>query len=209
MIQTMKPIKCSLLGLCIVFAFSSVGFAIDPSAFLEVLGVEINGNTHSLRDFRAVKQILGDAKQIDKGDAGEYEGRVEYVLFDRSQSIVFKIGECHEGYTIERISEHTTRVDPTVLKSSIKAISAVGLELGMKRSDAERLFTGSILGGWKLEAEKKGPDTQRISYQKTVESENGREFCDHIWITLKFDAYSKLSGLDVLSGGCHDSSCEE
>ena len=69
----------------LLFAFAAIAFAtssstLDPSVFLNVLGVDIDGLKSRFGDFKQVKRLLGEARQIDTGDAAEYEGRVEYIL---------------------------------------------------------------------------------------------------------------------------------
>ncbi len=207
--QVHKIVQRLLLWSIIVVAFSSSGFALNPADFRKILGVNIKDLRNPTGRFTIVRQRLGDAEQVDTGDAAGYEGRITYTLHDRSQYIVFSVGECHEGYTLLQTADPSRITPPTVLKPSFTEIYAGGLELGMEKKDVELLFAETLSGGWKLEKEEEESDTYRISFQKNITSNNGLPFCDHIWMTLKYDTHSKLSLITVVSGGCHDSACED
>ncbi len=199
-----------------VVAFSCSGFAFDPSGFLKILGADVRGLKSVSGDFVQVRSLLGEAKQIDTGDAAKYEGRVEYILSDLSQSITFSIGECHEGYWIE-MTGGKRKDNQGILNPSIKAITAGGLYLGMDKKEVDAFFAGSISGGWKAEKNPRNMaiprllsfDNTRHAYQKNVVSKDGSKFCNHIWITLAFDAHSKLTRIDIITDGCDDSACED
>jgi hypothetical protein len=208
-----------------LFAFAAIAFAtssptLDPTVFLNVLGVDIDDLKSRSGDFEQVKRLLGEARQIDTGDAAEYEGRVQYILNDGSQSIVFKIGECTQGYAVEHANARD-RLTISVLDPSIKSISVGGLRLGMNKREADKVFSGVPSDGWKVEdyrnpsnrlrwtpPEKHEPNGSRFTYQKTV-SRGGGEFCDRIWIGLRFDSHSKLDFFEVTFGGCDDMPCED
>jgi hypothetical protein len=207
-----------------LFAFAVIALAdyrptLDPSVFLHVLGVDIEGLKSRSGDFDQVRRLLGEAKQIDTGDAAEYKGRVEYLLSNGAQSIVFKIGECMQGYAVERPDARDKR-GQSVLDPSIKSISVGGLRLGMDKKEAEKLFAGALSNGWKAEDYRKPPEEPRLTppkphepnallftYKKTV-SRNGGKFCDRIWFKLRFDSRAKLDFFEVTSGGCDDLPCE-
>lgn len=197
-------------------AFTDQVLALDPSELLQVLGVPIKGLKSAPGEFAYVQKRLGEARRIDTGDAANYEGRVEYILQDLSQSITFRIGECHEGYTVE-MAGGKRKPEQALLEPSIRAITAGGLRLGMGIRDLEELFSRDASSGWVAVKDWRNSripqllslEKRRYGYQKTAVSGDGNKFCEHIWITLVFDASSKLTRFDVLSGGCDDSPCAD
>jgi hypothetical protein len=207
------------------FAFALIAFAnsspaIDPSVFVNVLGVDIHGLKSRPGTFEQAIRLLGEARQIDTGDAAEYEGRIEYILNNRTQSIVFKIGECTEGYAVESANAKD-KLKYSVLDPSIKSISVGGLRLGMNKKEVEKLFAGALSNGWNVEDYRKPsegprltppkahePNASLFTYQKTV-SRDGGKFCDRIWIKLRFDSHAKLDLFEVTAGGCDDMPCED
>lgn len=197
-----------LLTYCILVLFANTCFALDPSDFCQVLGIEVNGNRGTTKDLTLVQKALGNAGRTYSGDAATGEGRIEYLLYDHSQSIVFRIGECYEGYTVERIGDKSEVAGIMALKPSIKTISAGVLKLGLSRKEVEKLFSEPVSGGWEPEEDFRDSGKQRIVYKKKVFSESGMYFCHHIRILLYFNADSELNKFDVTSGGCDDSPCE-
>jgi hypothetical protein len=205
-------IKIEVVGIFALFfisAFIGTGFSMDPSVFLNILDVDVTNLKSESGDFVQVRKILGEVKRSDTGDAAEYEGRVEYILNDRSQYIAFKIGECSDGYVVEKVDGKVRRFNLTVLNASIKTVSTGGLSLGMDKRDVEKLFMGDIAGGWKLEEDTKQLDAHSFGYKKTVVEKNGDKFCNHLRIILTFDSHGKLYKYDVTSNGCDDRACEE
>ena len=208
-----------------LFAFAAIAFAtssptLDPSVFLNVLGVDIDGLKSRSGDFEQAKRLLGEASEIETGDAAEYEGRVEYILNNGAQSIVFKIGECTQSYAVESANAND-KLKHSVLDPSIKSISVGGLRLGMNKKEAEKLFSGVLPDGWKVEdymkpsngprlvpPETHEPNSSRFTYQKTV-TRYGDQFCYRIWIKLRFDSHAKLDLFEVTAGGCDDMPCED
>ena len=146
-------VKFSLFTFAVI-ALANSSPTLDPSVLLNVLGVDIDGLKSRSGDFEQVKRLLGEARQIDTGDAADYEGRVEYILNNGAQSIVFKIGECTQGYAVESANANE-KLKYSVLDPSIKSISVGGLRLGMNKKEAEKLFSGVLSDGWKVEAEGK------------------------------------------------------
>lgn len=202
----------------ILFANSSA--AMDPSVFLKILGVDINKLKSSEGYFEQAKRMLGEATQIDTGVAAEYEGRIQYVLNNSTQSIVFKVGECTEGYAVESVNaKHKLKY--SVLNPSIRSISVGGLRVGMKKKEAEKLFDVALSNGWRIEdytkpsegphltpPEAHEPNALLFTYQKTV-SRDGGKLCDRIWIKLRFDSHARLDLFEVTSAGCDDMPCED
>ena len=205
-----------LLCSFVLIILSSSSYALDPTEFQKILGLDIKDLRSAFGDFVQATKLLGESKQMDTSDAANYEGRVEYILKDLSQSIGFTIGECHEGYSVE-LAKGRRKPNYALLNASIKTISAGGVRLGMDKREAEKLFAGVVSGGWTIESDPRNPAIPRLlsfdkkvyAYRKTVIAKDGSRFCDHIWITLIFDADSKLTSFDVLSGGCDDSPCED
>ena len=203
-----------------LLAFANPGHAIDPSIYLNVLGVDVLSLKSGPRAFEQAIRLLGEARQIDTGDAAYYEGRVQYILNNGAQSIVFKIGECTQGYAVESANAND-RLTYSVLDPSIKSISVGGLRLGMKKNEVEKLFAGALSNGWNVEDYRKPseaprltppkahePNASLLTYQKTV-SRGGGRFCDRIWIELRFDSHAKLDLFEVTAGGCDDMPCED
>jgi len=203
----MKNIGRMLWAFLFAIAITRSAFALDPSVFLKILDVDVKNLKGESGDFVQVRKLLGDAKRIDTGDAAEYEGRVEYILSDRSQSIAFKIGECWDGYVVEKVDKTVKRFNRAVLNASIKTLSTGGLSLGMNKKDVEKLFEGAVSGGWKLEGNKILANTRSVTFTKNIVENEGEKFCDHLQILLTFDAREKLCNYDVASGGCDDEPC--
>jgi hypothetical protein len=205
-----------LMMACGLVVISSSGYALDPSEFRQILGLDIKELRSASGDFVQGKKLLGESRQMDTGNAANYEGRVEYILKDLSQSIGFTIGECYEGYSVE-LAKGRRKPNYALLNASIKTISAGGVRLGMDTRKADKLFADVVSGGWIIEPDPRNPamirllsfDKKVYAYRKTVIAKDGSRFCDHIWISLIFDADSKLTRFDVISGGCDDSPCDD
>jgi hypothetical protein len=193
-------------------AIPGTASALDPSVFLKVLNVDIEQLQTRSGDFTQVQKQLGITKQIDKGDASEYEGRVEYILSSRPEMFTLFITECTGGYRVTWIST-SERSGKTIMKPNVQKIEVGGLYLGMNRKEIEKIFMGTPSGGWTIEENKKMSASQKVIYRKTVEGKSIFDakkiyFCDRIWIIMKFDKRSKLSEYDIETGGCDDSACE-
>jgi hypothetical protein len=208
----MKILLWLLFLLIAAVFFPRKTFALDPVIFLKVLDIDINDLKSADGDFLEVFKKLGKTKQLAKGDAAGYVGSVEYVLQNHSQMITFQITECTTGYKLKTIDGKKAK-GKTVLRSSIERIEAGGLHLGMDAKDVEKVFAGSVGGGWTVEEALKKKGTQSVTYRKTVTGKgmdgSPQKYCDRIWIYLDFDKRGKLSLIDIWSGGCDDAACGE
>jgi hypothetical protein len=184
----------------------STASAHDPSTFLKILDMDIKNLKTSSGDFIEAKKKLGPTKQIDTGDAADYEGRVEYILRSRPEMLTLFITECTEGYRVRWLNP-SERPGKTIMKPNIQRIEVGGLYLGMNKNEIENIFMGTPSGGWVIEENKKTSGLQKITYKKTV-GVKGNYFCDRIWLNLKFDEQGKLSEYDIATGGCDDQACE-
>ena len=195
-----------LMAMSFIMGITGISAAMDPSGFYVILGVSVYKNSDTRDPFADIKKKLGNARRIDKGDASTYEGRIEYILGDRSQSLVFLTGECFRGYVLEYCERKSDLSSGTVLDRSISKIETCGAALGMTKREIAKIFGGKIPGGWKLEKYSAGPNAQHFSYMKDNKYD-GMDYCDHISINLFFDAQSKLTKLTVSVFDCDDSSC--
>lgn len=169
--------------------YSIHGF--NPEIFTEILSFRLENET--LYD---IKKILGETPILEKGEAGNYEAKIVYLLKNGSEKIGFYTDEVHghwkvfSSFTVTEADENDRR-QLKKIALDIKNINIHGIHLGMKKSDVEKVIdTKNILGGFTCQVIKKSNNEKDYEflkiYQETKKDAEVRTLSEGIGIEVVY-----------------------